>query len=160
MKRGQTPKSSAFGSRGGPPPKPLGKAYEDALAISEGWDTVAFPSGGRWILRSCAKQKTDEVCCKAVEEVYTKELARLSLVTSVVTSSCFSAGHLIRHLRRHLPPLGKANRYPAFWVAITSSVTLRRGFGGVPGEIPRDARPPMVGFDSQNTALWCFTRSE
>jgi hypothetical protein len=103
---------------------------------------------------------TDEVCCKAVEEVYTKEYAKLFLVTSFVTSSKFPAGHLIRHLRRHLPPLGKAMVALLFGSSRGIFVFSARGFGGVPGEIPRDARPPMVGFDSQNTALWCFARSE
>ena len=56
--------------------------------------TVSLPQRGK-----VSPKVTDEVCCKAVEEVYTKEFARLSLVTSVVTSSCFSAGHLIHRKR-------------------------------------------------------------
>ena len=43
---------------------------------------------------------------------------------------------------------------------ILSEPSGESNFCGVPGEIPRGARPPMVGFDSQNTALWCFARSE
>jgi hypothetical protein len=75
------------------------------------------------------------------------------------------SGFHIRRLpppRRRSPSLPEGGNHTPFLslIAKASSAAMRRGFGGVPGEIPRGARPPMVGFDSQNTAPWCFTRSE
>ena len=64
-------------------------------------------------MRSYAKQKTDEACCKAVEEVHTKEYASLSLVTSVVTSSKFSAGHLIHREGGPPSPAGEGYGIPS-----------------------------------------------
>ena len=79
-----------------------------ATVVSEGWDTVAFPSGGRWILRSCAEQKTDEVCCKAVEEVYTKEFCKTVLGNPFCNRFAILCGTPHPPQAVPLPPLGKA----------------------------------------------------
>jgi hypothetical protein len=82
-----------------------------------------------------------------------------------ITKRQRQSGFHIRRLpppRRRSPSLPEGGNHTPFLslIAEASSVSLQRGFCGDPGEIPRGARPPMVGFDSQNTALWCFPRSE